>query len=152
MDKKILVFSFVFALVIAGLIFVFAAPSAPTALNFTENTTPTFDKEGIFFVNWTTGGGDEVNYTIWISIDGGSNWFNNTSNDSATGYAFSNQTDANYTFQIEAINDTLDGANSTSTISIVVDDTAPAIEYGTGMAANAANSTDNFIYVNVTAT
>lgn len=152
MEKKSLIFGIIFILLIIGLIFIFAAPIAPTGVHFSDNTTPTFDKEGSFFVNWTTGGGDEANYTIWISVDGGTAWFTTADNDSATGYVFSNTTNANYTFKIQAINDTFDGANS-SIASIVVDDTAPAIAYGTGTTTRGENSsTTTFIFVNVTAT
>lgn len=152
MNKKNFIFGLIAVLIIIRLFFVFAAPSAPTGLTFNANTTATFDKEGTFFVNWTTGGGDEVNYTIWISVDGGTGWYTFGTNDSNTGYSFTNTSDANYTFQVEAINNSLNGANS-STSSIFVDTTAPAIAYGGGMSANgAASSTKNYIFANVTAT
>src|SRR3989339_502485 len=56
------------------------------------------------------------------------------SNNSVTGYSFSNTTEANYTFIVEAINETGFGTNS-SNISIYVDTTAPVItlpEYTNG--------------------
>ncbi|MFH1521845.1 MAG: hypothetical protein ABIF18_02710 [archaeon] len=131
-------------------VFVLAASVAPTDLVFDKNTTLEYDKEGNFTVNWTTGGGDEVNYTIWLSIDGGTSWFASEDNDSATGYSFSNSTDANYTFKIQAINDTLDDANS-SLISMVVDTTVPELVYASGMNVDNANVSQNWVFVNITA-
>ena len=71
-------FSILFGLVIIILLsFILAAPNAPTAPTFELNTTANYDKEGTFTVNWTApGGGDPVkNYTLYVSIDGGINWF-----------------------------------------------------------------------------
>ena len=134
---------------VAVAVFVMAAPVAPTALNFTLNTTPIYDTDGNFTVNWTTGGGDETNYTIWLSVDGGTSFFTTADNDSVTGYDFSNGTEANYTFKIQAINDTLDDANS-SLISMNVDTTAPAIEYNaTGMNVDNANVSQNWVAINI---
>ena len=48
-------------------------------------------------------------------------------NTSATGYAWSNITEANYTFSIEAVNATGVGTNSTTNVSMYVDNTAPVI-------------------------
>lgn len=101
--------------------FVLAEIASPIDLIFSNNATSDYD-EGSFVVNWTAGGSDEVNYTIYI-------FSNNTlydfpKNTSATEYSFSNITEANYTFIIEAINSTGDIANSTN-ISIQVDSSPP---------------------------
>jgi len=125
MDKKYFTyFGAVFLILAFFTYFVMAAPASPTALIFNNNVTSDYD-EGNFFVNWTSGGGDEVNYSIYI-------FSNNTlylkaDNDSNTGYSFSNTTEANYTFIIEAVNATNDLANSSSNISIYVDSSAPTI-------------------------
>ncbi len=103
---------------------ILAAPNAPTNLVFNNNATPNYD-EGVFTLNWTSGAGDaESNYTIYVFSN--SSIYLIASNDSVTGYSFSNTTEANYTFIVEAINETGFGANS-SNISIYVDTTAPVI-------------------------
>ena len=130
-----------------------ALPGAPTSPTFELNTTLNYDKEGNFTVNWTAPvGGDAVNnYSLYIGIDGGLSWFDKVWNDSVTGYVFTNTTDANYTFLVASVNVTANEANS-SNIFIVVDNTNPAIVYGSGIGANNANVSQNWIFVNVTAT
>lgn len=150
MEKKKLVFGAIFVLVLIGLIFIVEAGPPPSGLIFEDNTTTNFDKEGIFTFNWTAVG-DAVNYSIYISLDGGGSWPLAANNDSATGYSFSNQTDANYTFRVEATNATPISINSTYDISMVVDDTVPVLLYGTGTEDDVASSTVNFTFVNVTA-
>ncbi|MBS3064711.1 MAG: fibronectin type III domain-containing protein, partial [DPANN group archaeon] len=101
---------------------ILAAPNAPTNLVFNNNATPNYD-EGTFTLNWTSGAGDaESNYSIYV-FSNGSNYLI-ASNNSVTGYSFSNTTEANYTFIVQAVNETGFGANS-SNISIYVDTTAP---------------------------
>lgn len=125
-----------------------AAPLAPTDLTFGQNTTAQYDKEGIFSVNWTSGGGDEVNYSVYVSVDGGTSWYLKGDNNSATGYSFSNTTDANYTFRVEAVNNTLDAVNSSSDVSMSVDTTSPFVNAIYPAATNyaAAPTTLNFTY------
>jgi hypothetical protein len=142
---------FVLGILLIGMGFVFAAVAAPTGVYFSENSTTLFDEDGTVFLNWTAGGIDEANYTIFVSIDGGTSWFLSANNDSETGYVFTNTTDANYTFVVQANNDTLDTANS-SEAWIFIDDTHPAIEYGGGVQIDTANASQNFIFVNITAT
>ncbi|MBU4308808.1 MAG: hypothetical protein KJ566_03360 [Nanoarchaeota archaeon] len=126
MNKKRLRFFGFFTLIIGILIlgFVLAAIVAPTDLIFNNNVTSDYD-EGNFFVNWTAGGTDEVNYTIYISSN--NTLYSSPKNNSVLGYSFSNTTEANYTFIIEAVNATGDLINSTTNISIYVDRTAPVI-------------------------
>ena len=113
-------------LIVLFMCFVFAASVAPTGLIFRNNVTVNYD-EGNFTVNWTSGGGDENDYFIYISIDGGTSWFTKVNNNSLLGYSFNNHTEANYTFRIEAVNATGDAANSTIDLSMYVDRTAPVI-------------------------
>lgn len=131
--------------------FVMAAPLAPTNLIFEQNTTSQYDKEGIFTVNWTAGGGDEVNYSIYVSIDGGTSWYLKGDNNSVSGYSFSNATDANYTFRLEAVNATLDAVNSTSDISMVVDTTNPLINsvYPTNISYATSPTSFNYTYTEI---
>jgi len=126
MNKKRLRFFGFFTLIIGILIlgFVLAAIVAPTDLIFNNNVTSDYD-EGNFFVNWTAGGTDEVNYTIYISSN--NTLYSSPKNNSVLGYSFSNTTEANYTFIIEAVNATGDLINSTTNISMYVDSTAPVI-------------------------
>lgn len=160
-----LIVSFLFAIILAAFLYlVLAAPSAPTELIFGENTTSNYDKEGNFTVNWTSGGGDaEFNYTIFISVDSG-NPFTTAKNDSELGYQFSNTTEGNYSFVIQAHNITAteeclpDGegcANSTINLWMVVDTTSPALEYNSSTGntpSNATGANRNWIFVNVSAT
>lgn len=112
---------FILALLVS---FVFAAVSAPTSLVFENNVTSSYD-EGVFNLNWTSGGGDaEVNYTVYVFAD--NVLFMAPKNDSVTGYSFSNTTEALYTFIVGAENATGDLANS-SNVTITVDNTAPVI-------------------------
>lgn len=119
-----IVFSFVIFSTLLIIPLVSAAPGAPTGLMINQNVTAVYD-EGTFFVNWTKGGDDTTaNYTIYIAADG--NHFLTAPNNSATGYSFSNTTQANYTFTIEAVNATVPSkVNSTTNISIFVDTTVP---------------------------
>ncbi|MBU2612710.1 MAG: hypothetical protein KKB62_03245 [Nanoarchaeota archaeon] len=105
--------------------FVLAAPSAPTDLIFNNNATADYD-QGNFFLNWTSGGGDaEANYTIYLFSN--NTLYATAQNGSATGYVFSNTTESNYTFIVEAWNGTGFKANSSGNISIYVDSSAPSI-------------------------
>ena len=123
MDVKRGVIGLFVILVFAGL--VSAAPTAPTNIHAVGNVTPVYD-EGTFTINWTAGT-QVTNYSIYISIDGGSTYFLKGTNDSNTGYSFSNFTQANYTFKIGSVNGTGTEVNSTSLVSIFVDRTPPVI-------------------------
>ena len=126
-----------------------AAPGAPINLTFNGNATPNYDNTGNFTLNWSEGAGDDsVDYKIYIYSNGV--LFSSESNNSETGYTFSNQTNANYTFRVEALNATGTGVNSTD-ISIVVDTIKPDIEFGTGVADNASAGKRDWIFVNVSA-
>lgn len=127
-ERNISLFGLIFVSLILVMVFVMAAPAAPTALTFEQNTTSQYDKEGIFSVNWTSGVGDENGYNVYVSIDGGTNWYLKSGNDSVIGYSFGNATDANYTFRVEAVNATGNAINSSSDISMVVDTTSPLID------------------------
>src|SRR3989339_567684 len=110
--KNIYFIGFLFSIICIYLIL--AAHNAPTNYD-----------EGTFTLNWTSGAGDaESNYSIYV-FSNGSNYLI-ASNNSVTGYSFSNTTEANYTFIVQAVNETGFGANS-SNISIYVDTTAPII-------------------------
>ena len=149
MKKEKFIFGFAFILVLTGLVFVFAAITAPTALTFVGNATANYDDDGNFTVNWTAGGSDEVNYTIYIYAD--DILYTSVINDSINGSSFSNTTDANYTFTIEAVNSSDDKANSTN-ISMVVDTTLPLISYNSNTETNNVGANRTWIFVNVTAT
>ena len=122
-NNLILIFTLSLLSIFLSLSFIFAAASAPTAVHAENNVTAVYD-EGNFSINWTSGGGDEVNYSIYIYTDGVI--FTKADNNSETGYSFSNTTEANYTFTIEAVNATLNAVNS-SNVSIYVDRTSPVI-------------------------
>lgn len=121
----------VFGVLVLGLVllaFAMAIIGAPTDLVFGQNTTTNYDKEGNFTVNWTAPTvGVAANYSIYIYADGV--FYSKAVNNSASGYTFSNSTDANYTFHVAAVNvtDAVEGTNS-SNISMVVDTTNPLID------------------------
>ncbi|MCK5149671.1 hypothetical protein KAJ87_01990 [Candidatus Pacearchaeota archaeon] len=114
--------------VILSIYFVLAAAAAPTDLIIEQNVTSLYD-EGVFTVNWTPGGGDvEANYTIYIWMN--DNYVSGTEkNNSNFGYSWSNTTEANYTFTIEALNGTAIAINSTTNVSMYVDSTAPLVNW-----------------------
>lgn len=149
-NKKLMIFFIACFFILSGFYFLLAI-SAPTNIYFSQNTSSNYDKEGQFNINWT-GVSGAGNYTIYMSIDGGSSWFNSDSNDSSNGYFFNNASDANYTFRVESINATnsLDKANS-SDISIIVDTTIPSLSYSTGTDSNNSGADRNWIFVNVSA-
>src|SRR3972149_6095304 len=118
---------FALLVVISVILFVMAT-SPPTSVTFNNNVTPVYD-EGNFSVNWTAAAGTVKNYSIYISVDGGTSFYKQDWNTSLTGYSFNNWTQANYTFKVGALNTTGSGneANATGSISIFVDRTAPVI-------------------------
>lgn len=151
-DKKnFKVFGIFFAVVIMilGMYFVMAA-EPPTYLTFDQNTTDGYDNDGTFTVNWTNGSTGDFNYTIYIYAD---DVLYNTlaENDSTTGYSFTNTTEANYTFTVEAENST-GKTNSTYNISMIVDTTNPVISYESPTEADSASKSQTWIFVNVSAT
>lgn len=150
MNKKILVFGFAFMLVIAGLVFVFAALDAPTDLIFDENTTVNYDKEGDFTINWSEVTNAD-NYTVFIYVN--DVMFTSVKNSSTSSYTFSNSTDANYTFTIQAENATgsAEYYNSTN-ISMIVDTTNPDIVYNPTTETDNGGANRTWIFVNITVT
>jgi len=148
-NKKKSVLFFGIILLVFSLIFVFAALDAPAGLFFNENTTTNYDKEGSFAINWTPVTNAE-SYTIFIYTD--DSLYIAEVNNSASGYSFSNSIEANYTFTIQAENSTgaTEYINSTN-LSMIVDTTNPAIAYGGSVEVEAANLSQDYIYVNVTA-
>jgi hypothetical protein len=119
-----------FLLALFNLQFILAISGAPIDLKFSNNVTSDYD-EGVFQINWTANTtspfNTTANFTIYI--------FNSTSyntsaqNNSATGYSFSPSTESNYTFIIQAMNNTGVKTNSTSNISIYVDKTSPLVNW-----------------------
>ena len=103
--------------------FVFAVSTATNVI-FSNNVTSLYD-EGSFFVNWTAGGDVAANYSIYIFSN--NTFYLKANNNSATGYSFSNTTEANYTFIIEPTNATGSVGTNSSNISIYVDSSAPTI-------------------------
>ncbi|MBU2503910.1 MAG: hypothetical protein KJ879_02555 [Nanoarchaeota archaeon] len=130
-----------------------AAASAPTAVLFTDNSTSLYD-EGHFVINWTNASVD-TGYTVYIWVNGV--MFNpvavNSSGGDVTsgvaGFSYTNATQANYTFTIEALNGTATfGANATN-VSMYIDTTSPgmtiavpATGWKSGSLTLHANSTD----------
>ena len=151
MDKKNFRFFGIFfaiLVVVLGMSFVLAALGAPTGLTFGQNTTNSYDKEGIFTVNWTTVTNAD-NYTIYIYAD--DVLYTSVGNDSVNGSSFNNTIDANYTFTIEAVNAT-EETNSTTNISMIVDTTVPLISYVDPTPTTNTGADRTWIFVNVTAT
>jgi Bacterial Ig-like domain (group 3) len=128
-NKKFIFILVVMGFLILSLCFVFATIAAP-AVWAEGNTTSLYD-EGVFTINWTAGAGDAAaNYTLHLWMN--DNFINSTDNVniSTLGYAWSNATEANYTFSFSALNasDAVTGANS-SNVSMYVDATAPLVNW-----------------------
>jgi hypothetical protein len=144
MDKGFLLFVFLGIFLVTCSYSVLAAES-PTNLVFDQNTTASYDKEGNFTINWTAGSTEDQNYVLYIYAD--DVYFTSATNDSSLAYFFSNTTDANYTFTVEAENAT-GKANSTN-ISMIVDTTIPALLYTTNTPTNNTGANRTWIFVNV---
>ncbi|MEK6832441.1 MAG: hypothetical protein AABY32_00200, partial [Nanoarchaeota archaeon] len=116
-----------FFLILVSVSLILAVSLPPINIIFNGNVTSLYD-EGVFTINWTDGGQNVTgNYTIYLWMN--NNYVSSTrnANNSALGYAWSNITEANYTFAISAINTTnSEGANSTN-VSMYVDATPPLV-------------------------
>lgn len=126
-------------------VFIFAAANAPTVVIFEQNTTTNFD-EGAFTINWTAGGGDtEGNYTVYLWMNG--SFVNQTlnANNSATGYTWSNTTEANYTFAISAMNWSNDESTNATNVSIYVDNSVPTASFNGYTNVTYKKNTDQLI-------
>lgn len=160
LNSRFLLYGIFALFVILSAYLVMAAPGAPTGLIFnnSQNNTANYDNDGTVFLNWTAGAGDApVNYTIFIKVGSGSP-FTTSKNTSATGFRFTNTTQANYSFIVQAHNATapacVDGgcANSTANFWMVIDTTLPALLYTSNTETNASVANRNWILANVTAT
>jgi len=138
-----------FLIILVG-IFVMAGSLPPTDIDFNRNTTATFDNNGDFDVNFSAGGDDPaMNYSIYISIDGETSIFKKGVNDSLTGFTFINATNANYTFQIAAVNATDNESINSTALYMNIDTIKPLIDYGINMEVNNSNMSQTYIFVNV---
>tara|TARA_Y100000310_G_scaffold114158_1_gene112656 strand:+ start:3021 stop:8414 length:5394 start_codon:yes stop_codon:yes gene_type:complete len=134
-------------------ILISAAPtSVPSSLDFNFNSTATYDADGTFEFNWT--GGTETNFTIYISNDSGTSWFEKTWNDSVTGYTFVNTTEGNYSLKVAEVYlaNATEGTNS-SVLYMNVDTSAPAVPtaFDFNLNSTATYDADGTIAVNWTA-
>jgi len=128
-DKREVFLLGFFLLVLFNLQFILAVSLPPTGIIFNGNVTSLYD-EGVFTINWTDGGQNSTgNYTIYLWMNG--NYVSSTknANNSALGYAWSNTTEANYTFAISAINKTNHEGVNSSNVSMYVDSTAPLVNW-----------------------
>lgn len=124
--EKEMYFLFAFTAVLLAVLVAAAGLSTPI-VTFSNNATPHYD-EGNFNINWSAIT-NATSYSVFIYSNG--NFYKEASNTSKTGYHFSNTTEANYTFIVEAKNSTGTSANSTS-VSMYVDSSAPTISIGSG--------------------
>ncbi len=106
-----------------------SAPAVPTAFDFNLNSTATYDADGTISLNWTAGGDIELNYSIYISNDTGTSWFEKGVNDSATGYTFVNTTEGNYSFKVSGVDLLGREGTNTSVLYMNVDTTDPVITF-----------------------
>lgn len=123
-DKRGIFLLGCFVLILFGMQFI-SANSTITNVHFEGNVTPYYD-EGVFTINWTAALDATANYTIYL-------WMNNVyvsaaQNASVTNYTWSNITEANYTFTIQAANGTGFRTNYTN-ISMYVDRTPPLVNW-----------------------
>lgn len=138
-------------LVVVLLIVLVLALATPTDVTFEGNITNNYDKEGVFTVNWTITGDTALSQLVYYKLDGGG--YVTAVNNSATGYSFSNTTEGNYTFIVEAENTTNSVKTNASLVWMIVDTTDPVVDYATGaLADNAASNTLTSIFVNISVT
>lgn len=153
MINKKICFVGVFVLVfgIISLMSVSAALTAPTALDFSGNDTASYDNDGTVFLNWTGTASENKTYRIFIYSD--DELYTTGVNDSALGFTFTNTTDANYTFTVQAENATASQEGNSTNISMIIDTTVPEISYNSvGTPSNATGADRDWIFVNVTST
>ncbi|KKK73095.1 hypothetical protein LCGC14_2897260, partial [marine sediment metagenome] len=146
-------FGIIILLVVVLLMYFVLAASQPTGLKFTQNTTLNYDADGTVHLNWTanSGGDGDISYVIYIYAD--DVLYASGTNNSETGYSFTNATDANYTFTVEALNGTAPTKVNSTNISMIVDTTNPVVSYITPTPAdNAASNTLTSLFVNVSVT
>ena len=127
--------------------------TTPSPLNFSQNDAANYDNDGTIFLNWTGTAAENKTYRIFISL-GSALPFKVAVNDSALGYTFTNTTEGNYTFIVEAINSTATSPiNSTANVTwMVIDSTVPVIAYNLNTDTASSGADRDWIFVNVTAT
>ncbi len=136
--KKGFIIAFLLFLVLP---FVFAAPNPPINLAFEDNTDANYD-EGVFSVNWDSGGGDpEASYNVYVFSD--EVFLMVGPNSSTTGFTVNNPSEAKYTFIVEALNGIGERENSSGNISIIVDSTSPSLDVIGYVKAGAMKNTQN---------
>jgi len=153
-NKLILVLGLLIFGILIGLVLVFAKSHTPDGLIFSSNDTATGDSDGKILLNWTAGiaGGDGdnvANYSIYISSNGGTNWYLKATNDSELGYTFSNTTNGNYTFKVTAVNDTGDESTNSSILFNSVDTTGPVITLPIYINGTAKKNTETNFTLNI---
>jgi len=142
MDKRYSSFFVILSVLIVILlgwgVFVMAS-IAVVSLEANNNINVQYD-EGNFSINWTnetagTDGTQDTSYAVYFYVDDVYYFGNQSHNDSENasggnaGFMFSNLTEGNYTFTIEAQNETGSAGYTNSTnISIYIDRTAPVID------------------------
>src|SRR3989344_3126719 len=153
LKSKFLFYGIFISVVILSIYFVSAALTAPTELIFRQNDTANYDNDGTFFLNWT--GTAVENKTYMIFIYSNNILYTTAVNDSALGYTFSNTTEGNYTFTVQAENATAGNQTNSTNLSMIIDTTVPAIEYNSSTGNTPSNATGgnrDWIFVNVSAT
>ncbi|MBI2675010.1 MAG: fibronectin type III domain-containing protein, partial [Candidatus Aenigmarchaeota archaeon] len=111
--------------------FVIAAPTTPSQVYLEGNTSANYDKEGTFSVNWTASTdaqGHVANYTVWLMFVS-----NGTIvaylNDSNTGVSLTSLPQANYSFNVSALNDTGTWGSNATLVWVIVDTTNPSVNF-----------------------
>ena len=146
MDNKKFNFFAAFIVLIVILLGVFVMASlAVTNIHAENNVTAQYD-EGNFSINWTNATGD-INYTIYVYVDDVYAYANVSGNDSGytsglAGFMYNNWTQGNYTFTIEALNETgSTGYVNSTNISMYIDRTAPVIDLRNSDGTQFSNAT-----------
>ncbi|MCK5624525.1 PGF-pre-PGF domain-containing protein [Candidatus Pacearchaeota archaeon] len=134
MNKKFLVFSGVFLIIICSIYFVLAYATA-TDIVFSENASVNYD-EGHFLINWTnttTPDSPIGNWSVALWMNGNLANVIDNANTSGTnnsgGYTWTNITEANYTFAFSAFFDNGTRGDNSSNVSMYVDNTAPLLNW-----------------------
>jgi len=147
LNSRFLLYGIFILIGILAMYFVIAV-TTPTNVTFNSNTTRNYDKDGNFTVNWSSTGDPAKNFSIYIRAGGIQ--FAKLGNNSVTGLSFSNTTNANYSFIVEAENATGDKINA-SLVWMVVDTIVPSLSYNSNTETSNSAVNRDFIFVNVSA-
>lgn len=167
-NKKNFRFLGIFLAVLVIVLSIYFTWAYPTATNIIVhgNSTNGFDNDGIFTINWTNDtsldndghiGNWTVNfwYNTWTSavvFVSSTDAANTSGTNFSWGYAVSNNTNGNYTYNFTAFFTNGTRGAGTSNITVVVDKTAPAHVFYDGYTNKTTQTSSEVITLNISTT